>query len=295
MIFPTGLVRRNRHGYTFYAPAALLLSAIIVLSGCRTSQQARRSDSAAQRSATANRGNDSLILVQQKLLNLIDTLSNVVGRDEARIKQLEAEVARLRSILGQPPPMPAGARGVPQTVPQTIPSMPIPGTVGYNAPPSSAIVPGSQVPAPARSVTGALGSAASNAPAATVSPTSAMTSAYTAALQAFNDGRYDESLKRFQDLRTSDASSSYASNYSYWEGESFYALGQYRNAIKAFERVLTLYPGSPKSDDAQFKIAESYEKLGDRERASNAYHYLEMNYPNSEYLQRAEARLRKLR
>jgi hypothetical protein len=44
---------------------------------------------------------DSLYMVQDKLLTIIDTMSNIVSQDRARIRDLEIEVSKLKSLIEQ--------------------------------------------------------------------------------------------------------------------------------------------------------------------------------------------------
>jgi tol-pal system protein YbgF len=241
----------------------VLLAALALVAGCRPSQQTRRNNAVNSRSnpssQTSARSMDSLYMVQDKLLTIIDTMSSIVAQDRSRIRELEIEVSKLRSQLDQ----------------QRI--------MGSNIPPPSPQ--NYTAPAPAQS---------SSQPVQ--QPTSyPQNDKYTDALKSFNDGKYMDALTAFDGLSRSDASSPYASNYLYWKGESLYALGQYDEAIRTFHDVLNKYPQSSKADDAEFKIGSSYEKLGDKTNARSAYNRLILSFPESEYKARAEARLTKLK
>ena len=250
------------------------------LASCRPSQQTRRTDarSAAQRNNAQNsHATDSLLIVQEHLVDLIDTMSAALDHDRTRIKNLEIEVARLRSMLEQAnmqsatrlpsmtPPLP------PPTSPSTVPQS----AKSYTAPPTGGIPPTTQLP-----VSGTGGSGTSER--------------YARALQLFNETRYEEAMSAFDDLSRADAASPYAPNYLYWRGESQYALSRYSDAIQSFQSVVDGYASSSKADDAQFKIGESYEKLGNKTAAKGAYERLISQYPDSEYRSRAEGRLRRL-
>ncbi len=255
-------------------PITAFFLALLLLASCRPSQQTRRNNAANARngagSQAAGKQMDSLYMVQDKLLTIIDTMSNIVSQDRARIRDLEIEVSKLKSLLEQqrmsgavPPPSPA---------------------LNYTAPP-----PAQSQPAIPQS-----------APQPQSQPQSQPTSyppndAYSAALKSFNDGRYMDALTAFDGLSRSDPSSPYAPNFLYWKGESLYALGQYDEAIRTFHDVLNKFPTSGKADDAEFKIGASYEKLGDRTNARTAYERLILSFPESEYKARAEARLNKLK
>jgi len=197
---------------------------------------------------------DSLLLVQDKLLTVIDTMTDMLGDHRKRIRDLEAEVNRLRALLEHSSAAPT--RGYVTAPPATPP--PVPET--YTQP----------------------------------TTTAPPDEKYSNALKLFNASRYSESLAAFDELAHSQPNSPYMPNYIYWRGESMYALGDYDNAIRSFHDVLEKYPNSGKSDDAEYKIAASYEKLGENEIAKSAYQRLILSYPESEYVARAKARLKKL-
>src|SRR2546421_5573565 len=94
-----------------------ILSLVLGLaSGCRTSQQTRRNNAANGRGTAGQasaRQMDSLYMVQDKLLSVIDTMAGIVAEDRARIRSLEIEIAKLKSYIEQqnisgaiPPPAP---------------------------------------------------------------------------------------------------------------------------------------------------------------------------------------------
>lgn len=254
--------------------AFLIVFMALGASSCRTSQQSRRNTAANSRANAAGGGGksmDSLYMVQDKLLTIIDTMSNILLQDQNRIRDLEIEVAKLRSLLDQ------------QRISGGVPApalAPLPSIQNYTAPPSAPPVsqPSSSQPS-------------SQPQISSWQPNDK----YSAGLKSFNDGRYMDALTAFDELARTDVSSPYAPNFLYWKGESLYALGQYAEAIRTFHDVLTKYPSSTKADDAEFKIGASYEKLGDKNNARSAYDRLILSFPDSEYKPRAAARLSKLR
>jgi len=264
-----------RHGK--YLSIGVLFFAFALLSGCRTSQQTRARSGANQRGAqSGGRQMDSLVMVQDKLLTIIDTMAGIVAQDRARIRSLEIEIAKLKSMIDQQnmggviPPV----SSVPPVVPPRqdyIAPPPQTSSNNYTSPHSAPMEP--------------------LAPQASYPPNEK----YSTALKLFNDGRFMDALTSFDELTRADAQSQYAPNYLYWKGESLYALAQYEEAIRTFHDVLTKYPQSGKADDAEFKIGASYEKLGDKRNARSAYERLILSYPQSEYRARAEARLNKLK
>ena len=258
---------------------AIFLFAILgLVAGCRPSQQTRRNNaknSAANSAAnTGGKSMDSIYMVQNKLLTIIDTMSSVLIQDRSRIRDLEIEVSKLKSLLDQQRMMGAGIP--PPTSQMTQPSQP---SQSYTAPSTTPPVQSDQQIPPQQD-----------------QPVSyPPNDKYSAALKSFNDGKYMDALTSFDGLSRSDQSSPYAPNFLYWKGESLYALGQYDEAIRTFHDVLNKYPTSSKADDAEFKIGAAYEKLGDKTNARSAYNRLILSFPESEYRGRAEARLNKLK
>ncbi len=260
---------------------ALALLIILFGVGCRPSQQTRRTTAAAaaRNNAAGGKSTDSLLIVQSHLVDLIDTMSTALAVDRMRIKNLEIEVARLRSLIEQQrvqsssgyrlpsmsPPMP------PQTQPSMVPSS----AKTFSAPPSGGIPPGTPLPSS--------GTGGSTSP-----------ERYARALQLFNEARYEEAMNAFDELSRDDAASPYSPNYLYWRGESQYALSRYTDAVASFQSVVDGYATSPKADDSQFKIGESYEKLGNKDAAKAAYGRLLAQYPETEYRSRVEGRLKRL-
>jgi tol-pal system protein YbgF len=249
------LVSRHQiQGTTFILFAVIVLS--VALSSCRPSQQTRRGDaSRSGQTASAGKMMDSLLMVQNRLVTVIDTMSDVIVSQHDRIRTLEAEVARLRSLIE--------SRGLTGSS-----SM---GGGYYTQPTPTVSAPPNSAPMP---------------PA---------TESYSAALRLFNDGRYEEALAAFDALAYNEPNSPYAPNFLYWRGESLYALGSYNEAVTSFQGVLDRYPNSSKADDAQFKIGSSQEKLKNTFQARAAYEQLVQGYPESEYVGRARARLSRLR
>ena len=65
----------------------------------------------------------------------------------------------------------------------------------------------------------------------------------------------------------------------------------YKTAIQQFQEVLK-FKISEKKDDSQFMIAQTYDRMGNHEQAQVEYKKFVELYPNSEYLQRAQAKIK---
>jgi len=261
-----------------------LLLMLAMLASCRTSQQTRRGSVANLRNGNAAQASakqmDSILMVQDKLLTIIDTMTGIVVQDRARIRSLEIEIAKLKSLLEQQ------SMRAPISQPQIMPG---------NAPQQNYTAP-SPAPNTIRTIPETAPIDPQEQPQSQPQQTSyPPNDKYSAALRSFNDGKYMDALTSFDELARTDVSSGYAPNYLYWKGESLYALAQYDEAIRTFHDVLTKYPNSSKAADAEFKIGASYEKLGDRTNAKSAYQRLILSFPDSPNRTRAEARLNKLK
>ncbi|MDP4198657.1 MAG: tetratricopeptide repeat protein [Bacteroidota bacterium] len=238
--------------------AFLLAASMVALFGCRTAQQSRRDAAARTPTGGLSREVDSLRLVQEKLVELIDSLTSLASADRERIRALEADVSMLRSrIDGTELPAPPPA--------QTAEPRETPAPRGFAAP----VPPADQ-------------------------GSTMLRDRYESALRLFNDKQYSAALDAMQSLEADDPTGSYYPNYKYWESESLYAMKRYSRALHGFRSVLDGYPQSPKASAAAFKIAECYEQLGDKSNARAAYARLLADYPNSEYHSRASIRLRAL-
>ena len=267
-------------GYLMHRTNVTLILVLLFgigLASCRTSQQqARRSQSGGPSSVSpaTNHGTtngpsyDSLLMIEKKLTEVIDSLSLLVTNDHSRLRALEQEVSMLRARIGRVPSAPST-----YTPPPTYPAQ---NYAPAQNPPPAYIPQQNSVVAPSSN-------SASN-----------IQDRYAAALRLFNDNAFDRALAAFRDIEHEDPKGAYASNAVYWQGESYYARGRYNEALQEFGIVLQQYPTSGKVADAQFKLGETYEKMGLKSSARDAYEHLLANYPNSDYTTRAKARLKRL-
>jgi TolA-binding protein len=119
------------------------------------------------------------------------------------------------------------------------------------------------------------------------------TSAYDAALKAFNARKYDVAAKGFKAVIDGGANADIVSRAKYWLGESCFAQKKYNEALPLFQESLKL-KNSEKKADAQFMLAQTYEHLGDKVKAKAAYEKVVKDYPMSKNVKRAKARWAKL-
>src|ERR1019366_4197049 len=53
---------------------------------------------------------------------------------------------------------------------------------------------------------------------------------YATAMHLYNENAFEPAMSAFHDLQRDDPNGTYASNYIYWQGESYYALNRYNEA-----------------------------------------------------------------
>jgi TolA-binding protein len=114
---------------------------------------------------------------------------------------------------------------------------------------------------------------------------------YEGAVSLAKERKFKEAISEFQSLLDGGIRSDYADNCHYWIGLCHYGMHEYKTAIQHFQEVLK-FKISEKKDDSQFMIAQSYDRMGNREQAQVEYRKFVELYPNSEYLQRAQAKIK---
>ena len=118
---------------------------------------------------------------------------------------------------------------------------------------------------------------------------------YQRGLDALKKGHHDQAISDFQDFLTHYPKSEFASNASYWLGESNYAMRHYEAAITHFKKVINAYPGSSKVADSTLKMGFSYHELGEREQARKILNDVVSRYPNTRVAKFATERLLKIK
>ena len=291
-----------RHGLFLFAGLLALLS----LASCRTAQQeARRNgnihNQLAHGTAVLGQEVDSLMMVQGKLIEVLDSMTDLVEADHDRIRALEREVEELRQRAQASVAQASAAQAPTARAHAPAPRdnrVPIPPPVAsQGAAPSAAgatTAPAAAEPTASASQNGHLtgpGTSASTPEAQQDLSVSTLQDRYAAALRLFNDRSYASALTAFRALEQDDPRGTYASNYKYWQGECWYALQNYEQALQAFGTVMSEYPHTTKSAAAQYKIGQTYERLENATAARDAYERVLANYGTSEYASRARTRL----
>ncbi len=116
-------------------------------------------------------------------------------------------------------------------------------------------------------------------------------SAYKSSLEILKQGNYVAAADQLQSLLSGGLKADLADNVYYWLGESSFGQKKYDEALSNFKQVSN-YKISEKKDDAQYMVARCYERLGKSQQAVTEYKKLIESYPTSEFVKRAQARLR---
>ena len=114
---------------------------------------------------------------------------------------------------------------------------------------------------------------------------------YEGAVSLAKERKFKEATDEFQALLDGGIKSDYADNCHYWMGLCNYGLHNYKAAVEHFQEVQK-FKISEKKDDSQFMIAQAYERMGNRAQAQTEYRKFVEMYPNSEYLKRAQAKVK---
>ena len=109
---------------------------------------------------------------------------------------------------------------------------------------------------------------------------------YESALQNFYNKQFQDAIRIFRGLMTSNPDHRLASNCQYWIGESYNAMKQYQEALNAFNSVMS-YRTSYKFDDALIMSGICHLRLGDRTTARENFQQLVSRFPDSEYAPKA--------
>jgi tol-pal system protein YbgF len=211
---------------------------------------------------------DSLLMIEQKLTEVIDSMSSLIDADHTRIRTLEQQVHALQNQ----------STTAPLPVPPQAPSNP--NNSYLTAPPPSIPPPAPQSPPPSLP--------SSN-------DGNSFQQRYTDALGLYNDNNFEAALDAFKSLENDDPNGAYASNYKYWEAECYFSEKRYNKALETFGIVLNKFPNSTKVAATLYKTGECYERLRDTQNARAAYERVLADYPSSEYHTRALARLKAMK
>lgn len=106
-------------------------------------------------------------------------------------------------------------------------------------------------------------------------------SLYSYAYELHRQGKYKESIAKFQEFINKMPNDDLADNSQYWIGEGYYSMQDYNKALDAFKLVLTKYPKGGKVPDAMLKVGYTYNALGQKSNAVDTLNKLIKQYPRS--------------
>jgi len=119
--------------------------------------------------------------------------------------------------------------------------------------------------------------------------------AYSKAFGLLKEGRYDQSIKAFENFKVSYPGSKYADNAQYWLGEANYVSRDYKKALTAFQQLIAQYPESSKNSGARLKIGYVYFELKNWSAARDALQQVITLYPDTTVAKKANERLQRMK
>jgi tol-pal system protein YbgF len=117
---------------------------------------------------------------------------------------------------------------------------------------------------------------------------------YNAALGAYKEDKFEESVASFKDFLKKYPRSDLADNAHFWIGESYMGMKRYEQAILAFQEVIKNYPKGNKVPGALLKQAMAFLEIKDKTSSSLLFKKIIRNYPNSDEAKIAQAKLKTL-
>jgi tol-pal system protein YbgF len=122
----------------------------------------------------------------------------------------------------------------------------------------------------------------------TAKPVSGDAGKYQDALSSYENRRYADAEKKFDNYLNTYPTGRYIPNALYWKGETHFAQGRYAEAIMSFKETVTRFPKHQKAADSLLKMVMIYQRLGDADNSAMHLRILQEDFPNSESLRRAE-------
>lgn len=227
-------------------------------------------------------------------------LKSVVEETQIKLNQLSKELSDLKTTLykhlnltvssnvPQPTtPFPRETTANVEILPPTLPPSPT-----TNVPPSTSTT--EQVQSASSQKTTTQTQLAEAPDRIETAPSPNPENQFQEALNAYTNGRYDESLKKFDEfikqnplhLKTPDA--------LYWKAKCLLNLSKYEEAIKEFDTLKTNFPNHNKVPIALQNEAVAYSKLGQYDKAKALLREIIEKYPTTPAAEQAKSDLGKL-
>lgn len=111
---------------------------------------------------------------------------------------------------------------------------------------------------------------------------------YDSGMNAFNQRKYQSSLKSFSDFTKTYPKHKLASNAWFWQGENNYQLKKYAEAALAYQKVIEGYPNSAKAPASYLKQGMTFLQLGKKDAAKQRLNELVRKFPKAPETTRAK-------
>jgi tol-pal system protein YbgF len=216
---------------------------------------------AMQQAMSSQNENQQLSGQMQALNDSVDELKTRIGKLDATLQSMQAQLQNVQNPSTTGPTQPAG------------PAPSGPGGMANNAPPASNLAPqpsagdGAGAPAPPLQQT------------------------YQAALRDYNSAKYDLSNSEFSDVVKNYPQDDLAGNAHFYMGEIAYRQGKYPQAVKQYDVVLEQFAGNPKAPAAQLRKGESLLQTQQREAGAEELRSLIQRYPQTPEAAEARSKL----
>lgn len=219
----------------------------------------------------------------------VATLEADMSDIKKRFAQLESAIRMMSSQLGieNSLPAPTAAASTPQATPsqpQTSSGAMLPAQNGQIVSGVDQIAPAPTTPASAPTPTPA---------PQKIAPKDLADTLYKSALQAFNDRRYEDAQRMWNEYERTYPKSKLAANAKFWQGEAYFQMKNYPRATLAYEDVIKKYPKSSKYPQALLKQGLSFLKQGKTNAGKFRLTQLVQNFPKSVEAKRAKQELAK--
>ncbi len=216
---------------------------------------------AMQQAMSSQNENQQLSGQMQALNDSVDELKTRIGKLDATLQSMQAQLQNVQNPSTTGPTQPAG------------PAPSGPGGMANNAPPA-----GNLAPQP---------SAGNDAGA----PAPPLQQTYQAALRDYNSAKYDLSNSEFSDVVKYYPQDDLAGNAHFYMGEIAYRQGKYPQAVKQYDVVLEQFAGNPKAPAAQLRKGESLLQTQQREAGAEELRSLIQRYPQTPEAAEARSKL----
>jgi tol-pal system protein YbgF len=211
---------------------------------------------AMQQAMSSQNENQQLSGQMQALNDSVDELKTRIGKLDATLQSVQAQLQNVQNPSTTGPTQPAG---------------PAPAGPGGMA----------ETPAPGGNL----------APQPTAGIAAPLQQTYQAALRDYNSAKYDLSNSEFSDVVKYYPQDDLAGNAHFYMGEIAYRQGKYPQAVKQYDVVLEQFAGNPKAPAAQLRKGESLLQTQQREAGAEELRSLIQRYPQTPEAAEARSKL----